>query len=190
MTRHWAPLDGPQRAIMQLRARRDGRGRSALDLELPLMALLAVLVGIGVVMFLNSQGAPDNGEIRRVTERPQLHNPREALAAGQAQRAAAARKLARARRVRAAQQLAQRRAALAAAAARRPSEGDQRLSQHDQYGNQPGNGYPASGAPDLSTSGETYTQQQVQPTPAPKPAPKPQPKPSGGGGGGQFDDSG
>jgi hypothetical protein len=191
MTRHWAPLDGPQRAIMHLRARRDARGHSALDLELPLMALLAVLVGIGVVIWLNGQGSPESGEIRRVTERPQLHNPREALAAGQAQRAAAARELARARRVRAARRLAQRRAALAAAAARRPSEGDRRLSQYDRYGNQNGNGYPATGAPDLSTSGETYTQQQVQPTPAPKPAPKPQPKRSGGGGtGGQFDDSG
>ena len=91
MTRHWAPLDGPQRAMMYLRARRDGRSRSAVDLELPLMALLAILVGIGVVVWLNGQGAPESGEIRRVTERPQLHNPREALAAGQARRAAAAR---------------------------------------------------------------------------------------------------
>jgi hypothetical protein len=189
MTRHWAPLDGPHRAIMHLRARRDARGRFGLDLELPLMALLAVFVGIGVVIWLNGQGAPDRGEIRRVTERPQLHNPREALAAGQAQRAAAARELARARQARAARRLAQRRAALAAAAARQPSESDRRPSQYDQYGNQDGNGYPATGAPDLSTSGETYTQQQqVQQTPAPKPAPKPQPKRSGGGG--QFDDSG
>jgi hypothetical protein len=198
MTRHWAPLEGPQRAIMNLRARRDGRGRSAVDLELPLMVLLAVLVGIGVVIWLNGQGAPDSGEIRRVTERPQLQNPRAALAAGQAQRAAAARELAQARRVRAARRLARRRAALAAAAAPRPFERDQAQSQYDRYGNQyggqSGNGYPASGPPDLSTSGETYTQQQqVQPAPAPKPAPKPQPKRTtggGGGGGAQFDDSG
>jgi hypothetical protein len=197
MTRHWAPLDGPQRAIMHLRARRDGRARSAADLELPLMVLLAVLVGIGVVIWLNGQGAPDSGEIRRVTERPHLQNPREALAAGQAQRAAAARELARARRVRAARQLARRRAAMAAAAAPRPFERDQGPSQSDRYDTQYGNGYPVSGTPDLSTSGETYTQQQVQPAPEPKPAPAPDPAPKpepkrsgGGGGGGQFDDSG
>ena len=78
MTRHWAPMDGPQRAMMRLRARRDGLPRSTVDLELPLMVLLAVLVGIGVVIWLNGQGSPDSGEIRRVTERPVLTNPREA----------------------------------------------------------------------------------------------------------------
>ena len=190
MTRHWAPLDGPQRAMMYLRARRDGRARSVVDLELPLMALLAVLVGIGVVVWLNGQGGPDSGEIRRVTERPQLHSPREAFAAAEARREAAARKQARVRRVRAARRLQERRAALAAAAARRDSYSrDGRVTQD-------ANGYPIPGTPGYSTYGDTYTQQQVQPTPAPRPAPKPAPKRStgggggGGGNGGQFDDSG
>ncbi len=183
MTRHWAPMDGPQRAMMYLRARRDGRSRSAVDLELPLMALLAVLVGIGVVVWLNGQGAPDSGEIRRVTERPQLHSPREAYAAGEARRAAAARKQARVRRARAAERLAKHRAALAAAAARRSYSRDGRVTQD-------ANGYPVTGTtPGYSTYGETYTQQQVQPTPAPRPAPK-RSTGGGGGSGGQFDDSG
>ena len=191
MTRHWAPFDGPQRAMMHLRARRDGRARSAFDLELPLMALLAVLVGIGVVIWLNGQGAPDSGEIRRVTERPQLAHPRATLAAAQARREAEARALARQRRARAARRAAaERRAALAAATARRPYSEDERF-QNGSFQN--GNGYPVSGTQGLSTSGETYTQQQVRPTPAPRPAPKPAPKRTGGGGGGsggQFDDSG
>jgi hypothetical protein len=192
MTRHWAPLDGPQRALTHLRARRDGRARTAVDLELPLMALLAVLVGIGVVIWLNGQSAPDSGEIRRAAERPQLLHPREALAAGQARReAAVARARARERRVRAARrQAADRRAALAAAAAQERFREDPRNGQY-QYGQ---NGYPVTG-PGFDPGTGTYQQQQVQSTPAPRPAPKPQPKPqpkrsSGGGGGGSFDDSG
>jgi hypothetical protein len=192
MTRHWAPLDGPQRALTHLRARRDGRARTAVDLELPLMALLAVVVGIGVVIWLNGQSSPDSGEIRRVTERPQLLHTREALATAQARReAAAARARARERRVRAArQQAADRRAALAAAAAEQRFLEDPRSGEY-QYGE---NGYPVTGTPGFDQG--TYTQQQqTQSTPAPRPAPKPQPKPqpkrsSGGGGGGQFDDSG
>jgi hypothetical protein len=171
---------------MHLRARRDGRPRSAVDLELPVMALLAILVGIGVVVWLNGQGAPDSGEIRRVTERPQLSSPREAVAAAEERRAAAAaRARTRVRRVRAAR-VAQRRRAALAAAARRPYTGDERYSQY-------GSGYPATGTqPGYPPNGQTYTQQQVQPTPVPAPAPA-QPKRStggGGGGGGQFDDSG
>jgi hypothetical protein len=177
-------LDGPQRAITHLRARRDGRVRSAVDLELPVMALLAVLVGIGVVVWLNGQGSPDSGEIRRVTARPQLSNPREAIAAGQAKRAAAARAQARLRRAKA-RRLAERRAALAAAAAR---------PRTDEHFQQNGDGYyPPGTNPGLSTNGQTYTQQQVQraPAPAPKATPKPQPQPKrSGGGGGSFDDSG
>ncbi len=153
------------------------------------MALLAILVGIGVVVWLNGQGAPGSGEIRRVTERPQLQNPREAVAAAQERRAAAAaRTRARVRRVRAAR-LAQRRAALAAAAARRPYTRDEGFSQN--------NGYPVTGTPGYyPPNGQTYTQQQVQPAPAPAPKPEPKPAPKrstgggGGGGGGQFDDSG
>lgn len=192
MTRHWAPLDRPQRAMMHWRARRDGRARSAVDLELPLMALLAILVGIGVVVFLNGQGGPDGGEIRRVTERPQLYSPQDALAAGKARRVAAARAEARVRRARAAQRLAKRRAALAAAAAKRPYAGDQRYPQNSS-------GYPVDGTygygtPGYSTNGQSYTQQQVQPAPVSRPAPTPkaQPKPQkrSGGGGSQFDDSG
>jgi hypothetical protein len=181
-------LDGPQRAITHLRARRDGRVRSAVDLELPVMALLAVLVGIGVVVWLNAQGSPDSGEIRRVTARPQLSNPRDAIAAGQAKRAAAARAQARLRRAKA-RRLAERRAALAAAAARPRS--DERFQQNgDGYGY-----YPPGTNPGLTTNGQTYTQQQVQraPSPAPKSTPKPQPQPKpqrSGGGGGSFDDSG
>jgi hypothetical protein len=188
--------DGPQRALTYLRARREGRvPRSVADLELPLMLVLAGLLGIAVVVWLNGQGAPDSGEIRRVTERPQLYSPREALAAGKAERAAAARAQARARRARAARRLARRRAALAAAAARRPSTDRTQAQSGYQDGNQYGDqyNYPAEGnySP---PSGQTYTQQRVEPAPAPapKPAPKPQPKRSSGGGGGsgQFDDSG
>jgi len=50
MMRNWDPLEGPQRAITRLRATTDGRSRSVFDLELPLMALLAVLVGLGIAM--------------------------------------------------------------------------------------------------------------------------------------------
>ena len=190
MTRHWVPLDGPQRVLMRLRERRDGVPRSTVDIELPLMALLAVLVGIGVVVWLNGQSSPESGEIRRVTERPILANPREALAAGAAQRAAAAREQARLRKMRATRRAARARAASAAAAARRSyyTNGDPRYQNGYQNGYQ---GYPGnSGVPGYTTSGQTYTQQQVQRAPAPKPAPKPQPKRSGGGGGGAFDDSG
>ena len=138
------------------------------------MALLAILVGIGVVIWLNGQGAPENGEIRRVTERPQLSNPREVVAAAEKRRAvAAARARARVRRVRAARVERRRRAALAAAAARRPYTGDERFSQYS-------NGYPIPGTQSgYPSNGQTYTQQQVQPTPAPAPAPRPNRNPSG-----------
>lgn len=145
------------------------------------MGLLAVLVGIGVVIWLNGQGAPDRGEIRRVTERPALANPREAVAIGQAKRAAAAREQARLRRVRAAR-LARRRAAAAAAATAAYARGD--LEQRSGY---PGS-YPDS-AQGYSTGTQAY-QQQASPQPqpqrqTPRPAPQPQPKR-----GGAFDDSG
>lgn len=180
MTRHWAPLDGPQRVMMRLRATRDGRARSAVDLELPLMALLAILVGIGVVIWLNGQGT-GGGEIRRVTARPQLANPREALAAGAARERAQARARARVRRIRAARALARKRATAAALA--------QRSFSRDSTGFQSGTGY-GSRSPDVSTNTQTYTQQTQSQQPSSKPAapPKSRPKPSGGGG--SFDDSG
>jgi len=182
MTRHWAPMDGPQRAMMRLRARRDGLPRSTVDLELPLMVLLAALVGIGVVIWLNGQGNPESGEIKRMTERPVLSNPREAIAAGQAKRAAIARERARVRRVRAARVAARRRAAVAAAAQR---------SQYtrSEFQQQSGQGYPGNpNSQSYSTGTQTY-QQQAQPqqqVSQPKAKPKPQPKPAGP----VFDDSG
>jgi hypothetical protein len=179
-------MDGPQRAMMRLRARRDGRPRSTVDLELPLMALLAVLVGIAVVIWLNGQGNPDGGEIRRVTERPVLSNPREALAAGQAKRAAIAREQARLRRVRAARVEARRRAALAAVANRRSqyARGDYRQPNGQGY-----SGYDPNGTQGYSNDTQTFQQTQPQQQvskPAPKADPTPQPKRSGG----VFDDSG
>ncbi len=185
MTRHWAPLDGPQRIMMRLRATRDGRARSVVDLELPLMGLLAILVGIGVVVWLNGQST-GGGEIRRVTERPHLTNPREVLAAGAARRArAAALERAHVRRVRAARQLARKRAAAAALAQRSFSRDGTQFQNGTGYGNRYGSGTPGG-----STNTQTYTQQTQprQPAPRPAPAPKSRPKPSGGGGG--FDDSG
>ena len=172
--------------MTRLRARRDGLPRSTVDLELPLMVLLAALVGIGVVIWLNGQGSPESGEIKRVTERPVLSNPREAIAAGQAKRAAIARERARVRRVRAARVAARRRAAVAAAAAQR--------SQYTRsdFQQQSGQGYPGSNpnSQSYSTGTQTY-QQQSQPQPQqqvsqPKAKPKPQPKPAGP----VFDDSG
>jgi len=185
MMRNWDPLGGPQRAIMRLRATGDGRSRSVFDLELPLMALLAVLVGLGIAMWLNGLGSPGAGEVRRVTERPALASPREAIAAGAAKRAEAAREQARVRRLRAAR-LARKRAA-AATFVRQPDTRD---------GRSPSTAYPDPGG-NLSETTRTYTQQTLPSTPTPKqdssPAPKPAPKPSnggGGGGGGGFDDSG
>ena len=154
------------------------------------MALLAVVVGIGVVIWLNGQSSPGSGEIRRAAERPVLGNPREAIAVGEAKRAAAAREQARLRKMRAARRDARRRAAIAAAAARRSE------FARGQFGQQ--NGYPASqgnyqyGTPGYSTGTQTqtYTQQaQPQQQSSPAPRPKPQPKRSSGGGG-VFDDSG
>jgi len=179
-------MDGPQRAMMRLRARRDGLPRSTVDLELPLMVLLAALVGIGVVIWLNGQGNPESGEIKRMTERPVLSNPREAIAAGQAKRAAIARERARVRRVRAARVAARRRAAVAAAAAQR--------SQYtrSEFQQQSGQGSPGYNPNSQSYSTDTQTyQQQSQPQPQqqvsqPKPKPKAQPKPAGP----VFDDSG
>ncbi len=183
MTRNWAPLEGPQRVVMRLRARPDGRPRSFSDLELPLMVLLAVMVGIAITMWLNGLGSP-GGEVRRVTERPPLTSPREALAAGAAERAQAARReRARERRVRAARVLAARKRAAAAAFARQAYTGT---------GPGSSTSYPAT-RQDFSGTNQTYTQQALPVTPAPKqdaaPAPKPKPS-SGGGGGGGFDDSG
>lgn len=183
MTRHWAPLDGPQRIMMRLRATRDGRARSAVDLELPLMALLAILVGIGVVIWLNGQGT-GGGEIRRVTARPQLANPREALANAAAQKRAKALALAHVRRVRASRRLARKRAAAAAPTQRSVNRDSTQFQNSTGYGNT-----NTDGSGPGSTNTQTYTQQtQSQPS---NPAPKARPKPSGGGGGGgSFDDSG
>ncbi len=186
MIRNWDPLEGPQRAITRLRATTDGRSRSVFDLELPLMALLAVLVGLGIAMWLNGLGSPGAGEVRRVTERPALANPREALAAGAAKRAEATRVRARARRLQAAR-LARKRAAAATFVRRtdtRPGRGSSAQ-------------YPDGTTRSFSETNQTYTQQTLPSTPPPKqetspaPRPKPAPKPSGGGGGGGgFDDSG
>jgi hypothetical protein len=188
MTRHWAPLDGPQRLMMRVRATRDGRARSAVDLELPLMGLLAILVGIGVVVWLNGQST-GGGEIKRVTERPQLENPRQALAAGAERRALeAAADRARARRVRAARALARKRAAAASLAQRSFSGSGSQFRNGTDSGTRYGDSTPG-----YSTNTQTYTQQTQSQAPAstPSPAPKPRPKPTGGGGGGgSFDDSG
>jgi hypothetical protein len=168
---------------MRLRARRDGRARSFTDFELPLMGLLAVVVGLGIAMWLNGLGTPEGGEVRPVNERPEFGNPREALAVGAAKRAAAQRRQARVQRVRAARRLARRRAAAAAFVQRRYT------------GTESGSRSPyPDGRQDFQGTSQTYTQQTLPATPAPKqdtaPAPKQQPSKGGGGGGGGFDDSG
>ena len=185
MTRNWAPLEGPQRVVMRLRAKQDGRPRSFTDFELPLMVLLAVVVGVVIAMWLNGLASPGGGEVRLETERPPLTSPRQAIAAGAAERAQAARReRARAqRRVRAARVLAARKRAAAAAFARRT---------YTETGPGSSTSYPAT-RQDFQGTNQTYTQQTLPVAPAPKQdaAPAPKPKPSnGGGGGGGFDDSG
>ena len=184
MTRHWAPLDGPQRIMMRLRATRDGRARSAVDLELPLMALLAIIVGIGVVIWLNGQGT-GGGEIRRVTARPQVANLREALAEGAARERAEARARARVRRSAPHGARSQARCRRGTGAA---------LLQPRQTGFQSGSGYGSAGA-GTRTCPRTRRPTRSRPSPSsrlePAPPPKSRPKPSGGGGGGAAsDDSG
>ena len=182
MTRLRAAIDGPQRLIMRVRETRDGRPRSVADLELPLMVLLAILVGIGIVVWLNGQSTGGD-EIRRVTERPQLSNPREALAAGAARRARVAR--ARVHRARVARRrLARSRAAAAALAQRSFSRNGTDQRNGTSYGNS------TRSYSDTRTQTQTYTQQTQPRTPAPKSKSSPAPKRRSPAGGGGFDDSG
>ena len=175
------------------RARRTGRPRSVADLELPLMGLVALLVGLGIAVWLNSFGGSAGGgihEIRAVTERAARGN--DSAQARLAVAAAAERAHQRAvlaRRVRHDRRVAARRRAAARArrqAARRPAV-DPRYPVSD--GRQETYGNPLY---DRSYPTDPSRQTVTQRAPTPKPAPKPKPKPSGGGGGGSspFDDSG
>jgi hypothetical protein len=164
--------------MMLPRLRHDGPPRSLADIELPLMALVAVLVGLGIALLLNSLGGVTSGpvEIRTVTDRPAIDSPRAQLSAAATAERAHDRQVALKRHRRA----ANRRAAalkLAAAKARFRATPTTRTTDSQTYTQQ------------------TYTQQSLpsQPAPSPSPAPKPSPKPASGGGGGggsPFDDSG
>ena len=168
--------------MMLPRLRHDGPPRSLADIELPLMALVAVLVGLGIALVLNSLGGVTSGpvEIRTVTDRPAIDSPRAQLsAAATAERAHDRQVALRHRRA------AKRRAAavkLAAANARFRPTSKTRATDSQTYTQQ-------------TYTQQTYTQQSLprQPAPSPSPAPKPSPKPASGGGGGggsPFDDSG
>jgi hypothetical protein len=165
--------------------RRTGPPRSIAELDLPLMGLVALLVGLGIAVWLNSLGGSTGGthEIRQVTERPAtaFDSPQARLALAAAaerahERAVHARRVRHRRRV-----AAQRRAAARARRRAAPAAIDPRYPV--TYGGQQDDGNPYY---EQAPAPQTVTQQ----APNPEPAPKPKPKRSGGGGSTPFDDSG
>ncbi len=165
--------------MMLPRLRHDGPPRSLADIELPLMGLIAVLVGLGIALLLNSLNGVTSAPvgIRTVTDRPAIDSPRAQLsAAATAERVHDRQVTLRHRRA------ARKRAAalkVAAANARFKATPKSRTTGSQTYTQQ-------------TYTQQTYTQQS-QPAPSPSPAPTPSPKPAtggGGGGGSPFDDSG
>ena len=168
--------------MMLPRLRHDGPPRSLADIELPLMGLIAVLVGLGIALLLNSLNGVTSAPvgIRTVTDRPAVDSPRAQLSAAAAADRVHDRQVALRHR-----RAAKKRAAalkVAAANARFKATPKTRTTGSQTYTQQTG-------------TQQTYTQQSLprQPAPSPSPAPKPSPKPAAGGGGGggsPFDDSG
>jgi hypothetical protein len=163
--------------MMLPRLRHDGPPRSLADIELPLMGLVAVLVGLGIALLLNSLNGVTSAPvgIRTVTDRPAIDSPRAQLSAAATADRVHDRQVA----------LRHRRAAKKRAAALKVAAANARFKAA-----------PKTRTTDSQTyTQQTYTQQSQppQPAPNPSPAPKPSPKPAtggGGGGGSPFDDSG
>ena len=176
MTRNWAPLEGPQRAIHAPagHARRPRavrrRPRAAAD---------------------GAARGPRGTRHRDVAERPRRHRGRRGPGASpsarswrtparrspRAQRKRAGRRAAAARvqRVRAARRLARKRAAAAAFVQRSYTRDRPRVRDRDR------DAVPGRHRQDFQETNQTYTQQTLPAAPAPKqdtaPAPKPQPSP-------------